>query len=98
MPDRVEGFELLKEDADTLRLCWPAGEEIAHEMLRRFLNTKTRPSQLGAVDPLALGAVDSKNPDRDSRVGRYKDARDRVDADTTSRLRCLSIAKFLDED
>ena len=58
------------------------------QMLHRFLRTKARSSQLGAVDPLAKGATEpTKNSNKDSRIGRYKDARDRVDADTTSRLR-----------
>lgn len=57
-------------------------------MLQRFLRTKARSSQLGAADPLAKGAAEpQKNPIKDSRIGKYKDARDRVDADTTSRLR-----------
>lgn len=58
------------------------------QMLQRFLRTKARSSQFGAVDPLAKGATEPvKNPNKDSRIGKYKDARDRVDADTTSRLR-----------
>lgn len=74
-----------------MRLCWPAGEAAAHENLRRFLQTKARSSQFGAADPLSPGASEPKAGLKDSRVGRYKDARDRVDADTTSRLRCVSV-------
>lgn len=87
IPDYVEGFELSKDDAETMRLCWPAGEEAANEMLRRFLHTKARTSQFGAVDPLSPDAHELKHGPKDSRVGKYKDARDRVDSDTTSRLR-----------
>lgn len=70
-----------------MNTCWPAGEDAANEMLRRFMHTKARSSQSGAADPLSDGATEPKNQPKDSRVGNYKDARDRVDADTTSRLR-----------
>ena len=61
---------------------------LSFQMLRRFLYTAARASQMGAVDPLADGAANpSKNPDKGSRVGKYGDARDKVNADTTSRLR-----------
>ncbi|KAI0772620.1 DNA photolyase, FAD-binding/Cryptochrome [Irpex lacteus] len=86
VPDQVDGFQLAKEDADTMRECFPAGEDAAHEILRRFLHTKTRASQGGAVDPLNLGFSEAKDSSRDSRIGKYKDMRDRVDMDTTSRL------------
>ncbi|KAH8105917.1 DNA photolyase, FAD-binding/Cryptochrome [Cristinia sonorae] len=86
IPDAIEGLELRDGDAEQMRKCWPAGENSAKEMLLRFLYTKSRGSQLGQVDPLADGAkAPDKNP-KDSRVGKYKDARDRLDADTTSRL------------
>ena len=87
VPTYVDGFELAQDDTETMRVCWPAGEEAAEEMLSRFLRTKARASQMGAVDPLAVGAIEPKKPTADSRVGKYKDARDRVDSDTTSRLR-----------
>ncbi|KAH9951658.1 DNA photolyase [Amylocystis lapponica] len=88
VPEEVEGFTLRDPDErERMRTCWPEGEDVAKEMLRRFLCTATRSSQMGAVDPLADGAVaPSKNPSKASRVGKYKDARDKVDADTTSRL------------
>lgn len=54
-------------------------------MLRRFLVTASRSSQFGAVDPLTPGTKDV-DPTKQSRLGKYKDARDRMDADTTSRL------------
>lgn len=91
VPNHVVGFELAKDDAQTLHTCWPAGEEAAHAMLRRFLYTKGRSSQFGAVDPLAPGEHDSKNPTKDSRVGKYKDARDKVNIDSTSRLRWVLL-------
>lgn len=55
-------------------------------MLRRFLKTTARTSQLGAADPLSDGANDAKDSTKQSRMGEYKDKRDRLDADTTSRL------------
>ncbi|KAH9844228.1 DNA photolyase [Rhodofomes roseus] len=88
VPDEVEGFTMDDaEERERIRMCWPAGEEAARLMLDRFLHTMSRSSQLGAVDPLSEGAkVPTKNPNKDSRVGKYKDERDRLDADTTSRL------------
>ncbi|TCD68221.1 hypothetical protein EIP91_011393 [Steccherinum ochraceum] len=87
VPEVVEGFELAKDDAEQMRTCWAAGEDIAKEMLRRFLYTKSRSSQMGEVDPLAEGAKEAeKNPAKDSRIGKYNVARDKVNADTTSRL------------
>jgi deoxyribodipyrimidine photo-lyase len=52
-------------------------------MLSRFLYTKARATQLGAVDPLADGA---ENSDKRSRILLYDEARDRGDKNTTSRL------------
>ncbi|THH32951.1 hypothetical protein EUX98_g1252 [Antrodiella citrinella] len=86
VPEYVEGFQLKPTDAKQIRTCWGAGEDVAQEMLKRFLNTKSSSSRLGEVDPLAEGAKPAKNSDKDSRIAKYKDARDRVDADTTSRL------------
>ncbi|OBZ70312.1 Deoxyribodipyrimidine photo-lyase [Grifola frondosa] len=84
---QVEGFSLREDERAKMTICWPAGEDVAKQMLDRFLHTSARTSQLGATDPLADGAkAPSKSPDKESRVGKYKDARDRVDADTTSRL------------
>ena len=57
-------------------------------MLERFLYTMSRSSQMGAVSPLSEGAKEpTKNPGKGTRIGKYKDERDRLDADTTSRLR-----------
>jgi deoxyribodipyrimidine photo-lyase len=53
-------------------------------MLRRFLRTKSRHTQLGLVDPLDEGAEASE---KNSRAMVYKDDRDRADRDSTSRLR-----------
>ncbi|KAI0701814.1 DNA photolyase [Cytidiella melzeri] len=86
IPKCIAGFELAKEDADTIRECFPAGEDAAYEVLRRFLHTKARASQLGAVDPLRPGVSAAKDSTKDSRIGKYKDMRDRVELDTTSRL------------
>ncbi|KAF9818336.1 hypothetical protein IEO21_02851 [Rhodonia placenta] len=88
VPDEVDGFSLQDtEERDRIRTCWPAGEDAAKEILERFVNTMARSEQMGAVNPLSNGAkVPTKNPTKDSRIGKYKDARDKVDADTTSRL------------
>lgn len=53
-------------------------------MLEAFLNTKARSSQLGAVNPLSEGAEKS---DVHSRILNYDKDRDKLDRDTTSRLR-----------
>ncbi|KAI0939215.1 hypothetical protein AcV5_000697 [Taiwanofungus camphoratus] len=88
VPDEVEGFALSDADErERMRTCWREGEDVAKEILNRFLHTTARTSQFGAVSPLADGAKEpSRNRNKESRIGKYKDARDRVDADTTSRL------------
>ena len=54
------------------------------KMLRRFLHTKSRHTQLGLADPLCEGVETSG---KKSRAMVYKDDRDRADRDSTSRLR-----------
>jgi hypothetical protein len=54
------------------------------KMLRRFLRTTSRHTQLGLADPLYEGAETSG---KKSRAMVYKDDRDRADRDSTSRLR-----------
>ncbi|KIL00609.1 hypothetical protein PAXRUDRAFT_712848 [Paxillus rubicundulus Ve08.2h10] len=83
VPDFVDGFQLDPADRSTMANVWPAGSTAAQEILSRFLNTKSRPSQLGAADPLADGAEQS---DKCSRILVYGEQRDRGDRDTTSRL------------
>ncbi|KAL1747686.1 DNA photolyase, FAD-binding/Cryptochrome [Schizophyllum fasciatum] len=83
VPESVEGFELPENDRQRMEEYWPAGEEAALLVLDRFLSTKSRPEQAGGVDPLSQGAEDSE---KHSRVQVYGDERDRVDADTTSRI------------
>ncbi|KAJ6515767.1 FAD binding domain of DNA photolyase-domain-containing protein [Mycena sanguinolenta] len=80
VPESVLGFELDPADRAKMERVWPAGEDSADE---RFLHTKSRSSQLAAVDPLAAGAVDSA---KHSRIAIYDAERDRADKDTTSRL------------
>ncbi|KDQ64618.1 hypothetical protein JAAARDRAFT_116599 [Jaapia argillacea MUCL 33604] len=81
IPDVVEGFECM--DREEMKEMWPAGTDSAKQVLIRFLHTKSRSSQLGAVNPLSPGAETS---DKKSRAASYKDMRDRGDRDTTSRL------------
>lgn len=57
------------------------------KVLSRFMNTMARTSQLGAVDPLADGEKAPTKDPKGTRIGKYNSARDRVDADTTSRMR-----------
>ncbi|EPT03717.1 hypothetical protein FOMPIDRAFT_1115869 [Fomitopsis schrenkii] len=88
VPEKVKGFTMDDpEERERIRICWPAGEDAAKEILERFLSTMSRSSQMGAVSPLSEGAKEpTKNPSKGSRIGKYKDERDRLDADTTSRL------------
>ncbi|ELU45586.1 putative DNA photolyase [Rhizoctonia solani AG-1 IA] len=81
IPESVEGFEC--HDRENMTLLYPAGEEAAHEVLRRFLYTKSRDSQLADASPLASGAEESSNH---SRIKDYMNSRDHADADTTSRI------------
>ncbi|KAG1731169.1 DNA photolyase, FAD-binding/Cryptochrome [Suillus occidentalis] len=83
VPVSVRGFELDSKESTNMVSMWPAGTSSAKEMLSRFLYTKARATQLGAVDPLADGA---ENSDKRSRILLYDEARDRGDKDTTSRL------------
>ncbi|KXN86422.1 Deoxyribodipyrimidine photo-lyase [Leucoagaricus sp. SymC.cos] len=83
VPDAVEGFELDDKDSAKMEEYWPAGESAAKQILERFLKTKARTSQMGAVNPLSPGA---QNGDKNSRVNKYHQTRDQMDKDTTSRL------------
>ncbi|KAH7887641.1 DNA photolyase, FAD-binding/Cryptochrome [Phlebopus sp. FC_14] len=83
IPEYVEGFELESNDKQTMAGVWPAGSDAAQQVLSRFLQTKSRASQLGVADPLAEGAEHS---DKRSRVLVYHESRNRGDRDTTSRL------------
>ncbi|KAH0839897.1 DNA photolyase, FAD-binding/Cryptochrome [Lanmaoa asiatica] len=83
VPHFVEGFELHPADREKMVEVWPAGSAAAQEVLSRFLNTKSRASQLGTADPLADGAEIS---DKRSRILMYAEKRDQGDQDTTSRL------------
>ncbi|OJT04121.1 Deoxyribodipyrimidine photo-lyase [Trametes pubescens] len=85
VPREVKGFSLGPEERERISTFWHAEEDAAHEMLRRFLSTAARTTQFGAVDPLTAGAQDV-DPTKKSRLAKYGDARDRMDADTTSRL------------
>ncbi|CCM03144.1 uncharacterized protein FIBRA_05266 [Fibroporia radiculosa] len=86
VPEEVEGFTLQPDEKERMRFCWPAGEDAARQILDRFVHTMARGSQLGAVNPLPENAKAPRNSAKDSRLGKYKAARDKVDADTTSRL------------
>ncbi|KAF7355427.1 Deoxyribodipyrimidine photo-lyase [Mycena sanguinolenta] len=79
VPESVLGFEL--DAADRRKM--EESQVTLSKILQRFLHTKSRSSQLSAVDPLAAGAVDSA---KQSRIAVYDAERDRADKDTTSRL------------
>ncbi|KAK7061835.1 Deoxyribodipyrimidine photo-lyase [Favolaschia claudopus] len=83
VPQSIPGFELDPDDRKRMDLAWPAGEIAANEMLRRFLHTKSRTSQMVPSNPLADGAEDSP---KHSRLTAYDADRDNADKDTTSRL------------
>ncbi|KAG9219001.1 hypothetical protein CCMSSC00406_0001411 [Pleurotus cornucopiae] len=83
VPSSLEGFELSKKEKENMVNFFPAGEDAAIQVLQRFLTTKARTSQLGAVSPLA---PDAKENPKESRVTNYAIDRSRVDKDTSSRL------------
>ncbi|KAF8165237.1 FAD binding domain of DNA photolyase-domain-containing protein [Crassisporium funariophilum] len=83
VPTSIDGFELDEADKSRMKEVWPEGEDVAAQVLQRFLKTKARPSQLAAVNPLSPG---SANCDKYNRIAKYAQDRDRVDRDTTSRL------------
>ncbi|KAH9943504.1 DNA photolyase, FAD-binding/Cryptochrome [Epithele typhae] len=86
VPDSIEGFALDPEDKEKMSKYWHAGEEAAHQMLHQFLKSASHASKLGAVNPLEGEAKEVKDPGKQSRLGKYKDDRDRLDADSTSRM------------
>ncbi|KAF4574980.1 hypothetical protein EYR36_006334 [Pleurotus pulmonarius] len=83
IPSSLEGYELSEKEKENMTKFFPAGEDAADQILQRFLTTKARPSQLGAVNPLA---PDAKENSKESRVANYGTDRSRVDKDTSSRL------------
>ncbi|KAJ3802012.1 DNA photolyase, FAD-binding/Cryptochrome [Lentinula aff. detonsa] len=83
VPKFVSGFEIEDDDQRMMAKVWPAGEEVASQILERFLRTKSRVSQMGAVNPLVEGAETS---DKSSRIMKYGQDRDSANRDTTSRL------------
>ncbi|KAJ3854237.1 DNA photolyase, FAD-binding/Cryptochrome [Lentinula lateritia] len=83
VPKFVPGFEMEDNDKQTMATVWPAGEEVALQILSLFLHTKSRTSQMGAANPVAEGAESS---DKASRIMKYGQDRDNADRDTTSRL------------
>ncbi|KAJ3909876.1 DNA photolyase, FAD-binding/Cryptochrome [Lentinula edodes] len=83
VPEFVPGFEMEDDDKQTMATVWPAGEEVALQILSLFLHTKSRSSQMGAANPVAEGAESS---DKASRIMKYGQDRDNADRDTTSRL------------
>jgi len=58
-------------------------------VLERFLTTKKRTTQLGGADPLAHGA---EKCTKNNRGAKYEKERDRLDSDTTSRIRSASFS------
>ena len=83
VPESVEGFEIGDEDLKTeVHKLFPAGTEAAEEMLRRFMETKSRKGQY-KESPLADGAEEDV---KKSRVALYSDSRNYPNIDGGSRL------------
>ncbi|KAJ1308941.1 hypothetical protein OPQ81_004624 [Rhizoctonia solani] len=81
IPESVEGFEC--HDRENMVKLYPAGEDAAHEVLERFLYTKSRTCQLADASPLASGAETSSDH---TRIKDYMNSRNHADTDTTSRI------------
>ncbi|EJU00641.1 hypothetical protein DACRYDRAFT_23046 [Dacryopinax primogenitus] len=82
IPEYIPGFEC--KDKEKMALYWPEGEDVASEVLRRFLHTKARKEQLGGgKGVLASGEVDDL---KHSRIMEYGEGRNRADKDSSSRL------------
>ncbi|KAG8834885.1 hypothetical protein FRC17_006630 [Serendipita sp. 399] len=81
IPNHIPGYEL--EDVERMEVLWPAGTDVAREMLTRFLTTKYRVGQLDAA-LLGKGAQTVKS--KETRLGRYAEDRDMADRDSSSRL------------
>ncbi|KAI0719630.1 DNA photolyase, FAD-binding/Cryptochrome [Cerioporus squamosus] len=69
-------LSLEPEERERMSTCWHAGEDACPR----------------AVDPLDDANKDVKDPGKQSRLGKYKDQRDRLDSDTTSRLSDIARA------
>ncbi|KAG7096829.1 hypothetical protein E1B28_004238 [Marasmius oreades] len=83
VPKHVDGFKLEDEDQKKMEKVWPAGEDVAKQMLEQFLHSKSKSSKLGAVSPLEGEAEAS---DKASRLIKYGKDRDDATRDNTSRL------------
>ena len=59
------------------------------KVFERFLQTKSRKSQLADSSPLAEGAETCK---KDSRLALYKEDRNRCDIDGSSRMRQVALS------
>lgn len=62
---------------------WPVSEDIAEQVLGRFLKTKSR-AQVFAEPSLFDGSEQVGL--KDSKIGNYKEGRNRIDLDGTSHL------------
>ncbi|GAA5903276.1 uncharacterized protein JCM6883_002747 [Sporobolomyces salmoneus] len=93
IPTSIKGFELTKEDQETMEKLWPVGEAV-DSVLKRFLETKIR-EQTFFEPPLYEGAEDAKDPKKDSKIGKYTTGRNRVDWDGTSHLSPYLAAGFI---
>ncbi|GAA6008527.1 hypothetical protein JCM11491_004509 [Sporobolomyces phaffii] len=93
IPTSIKGFELDKEDQETMEKIWPVGDAV-NSVLKRFLETKIR-EQVFFEPPLYDGAEDAKNPKKDSKLGEYTTGRNRVDLDGTSHLSPYLAAGFI---
>ena len=78
------GRTLLTRYASLFQVNVGLSNMLRPKMLRRFIRTKPRHTQLGLADPLYEGAETSE---KKSRAMVYNDDRDRADRDSTSRLR-----------
>lgn len=87
IPTFIPGFELSSEDRDVITELFPAGTETARNMLRAFIHTKARKTQMD-VPPLNPGAKEGEATGKNgsSRLGKYHQERDFADRDSSSRL------------
>ncbi|KAF9268092.1 hypothetical protein L218DRAFT_984313 [Marasmius fiardii PR-910] len=83
VPKHVPGFELEADNKKRMENIWPAGEDVAAQMLERFLHTKSKSSKMGGVSPVE---GEAENSDKSSRLIKYGKDRDDATRDTTSRL------------
>ncbi|GAA6002665.1 cryptochrome/photolyase family protein [Rhodotorula paludigena] len=96
IPTAIAGFELEggEKEAKVMRHLWPVGDGITEGIMDRFMKTKLRPAKF-FDPPLEGDAEEVADPKKDSKIGQYREGRNRVDWDGTSHISAYLAAGFI---